>query len=291
MNCNLCPRKCNTDRNIKKGYCNTSMEIVASRASLHMWEEPCISGTNGSGTVFFCGCNLKCVYCQNKEISLNKTGKKITVDRLAEIFLELQAKGAHNINLVTPTHFALQIIDAVKIAKKKGLVLPVVYNCGGYESIETLKALENTVDVYLTDFKYYYSALGKKYSGAEDYPFVAKAALDEMVKQKELVLGDDGMLTKGVLVRHLVLPNYPQNSRQILKYLYENFGDRILLSIMNQFTPIDLSNYPEINRTVTKEEYDDIISYAISIGIDNAYIQEGETAKESFIPDFNNFGI
>ena len=291
MKCNICPRKCNTDRNIKKGYCNTSMEIVAARASLHMWEEPCISGERGSGTVFFSGCNLKCVYCQNKSISLNKKGKKITPERLAEIFLELQNKGAHNINLVTPTHFAFQIIEAVKLAKEKGLTLPVVYNCGGYESVETLKALENTVDIYLTDFKYYYSALSKKYSGAEDYPFVAKSALDEMVKQKELVFNDEGMLIKGVLVRHLILPNYPQNSKQVLKYLYESFGNRILLSIMNQFTPIGLEDFPEINRTITKEEYDDIISYALSIGIENAYIQEGETAKESFIPEFNNSGI
>ena len=229
MNCNLCPRKCNTDRNIKKGYCNTSMEIVASRASLHMWEEPCISGTNGSGTVFFCGCNLKCVYCQNKEISLNKTGKKITVDRLAEIFLELQAKGAHNINLVTPTHFALQIIDAVKIAKKKGLVLPVVYNCGGYESIETLKALENTVDVYLTDFKYYYSALGKKYSGAEDYPFVAKAALDEMVKNDPVwaelraVKEDNVIFLEKGLFHNKPNKRYQEAYTQMAGYLYPDY--------------------------------------------------------------------
>jgi len=291
MICNLCPRKCNTDRSKQKGYCNTGEKIVAANASLHMWEEPCISGDRGSGTVFFSGCNLKCVYCQNRSISLNASGKEITVERLAEIFLELQHKGAHNINLVTGTHFADKIIEAVSLSKENGLILPVVYNSSGYESVETLRALERVIDIYLPDFKYFDSALAEKYSKAFDYPEVTARALDEMVRQKDLVFDEDGMMKQGVLVRHLCLPGYIENSKNILKYLHENFGDRIIISIMNQFTPINLDNFPEINRKVTEDEYELIVSYAVSIGIDNAYIQEGETVSESFIPPFDSRGI
>ncbi|MBO5454606.1 MAG: radical SAM protein [Clostridia bacterium] len=291
MTCNLCPRKCNIDRQHKKGLCNTYDKILAANASLHMWEEPCISGDKGSGTVFFSGCNLKCVYCQNRNISLNNTGKEISVERLAEIFLELQKKGAHNINLVTGTHFADKIACAIGIARNNGLSVPVVYNCSGYESHETLKMLEPFVDIYLPDFKYWDASLSDKYSKAPDYPQVAKQAIDEMVKQKELVFDDDGMMKQGVLVRHLCLPGYVENSKNILKYLHESYGNRIIISIMNQFTPANLEDYPEINRKLTKEEYDLIVAYALSYGIENAYIQEGETASESFIPDFDCRGI
>jgi len=241
--------------------------------------------------VFFSGCNLKCVYCQNRSISLNASGKEITVERLAEIFLELQHKGAHNINLVTGTHFADKIIEAVSLSKENGLILPVVYNSSGYESVETLRALERVIDIYLPDFKYFDSALAEKYSKAFDYPEVTARALDEMVRQKDLVFDEDGMMKQGVLVRHLCLPGYIENSKNILKYLHENFGDRIIISIMNQFTPINLDNFPEINRKVTEDEYELIVSYAVSIGIDNAYIQEGETVSESFIPPFDSRGI
>ncbi len=291
MNCNLCPRKCNIDRSLEKGFCNTNDKITVANASLHMWEEPCISGDNGSGTVFFCGCNLKCVYCQNREISLNNTGKEISIDRLAEIFIELQAKGAHNINIVTGTHFADKIAFALDTAKSSGLNIPVVYNCGGYESLKTLKLLEPFIDIYLTDFKYFDPVLADKYSKAPDYPQIAKAALDEMVKQKELSFDDDGMMKQGVLVRHLCLPGYEKDSKNILKYLHESYGDRIIISIMNQFTPISLQAFDEINRKLSDKEYERIITYAISIGIDNAFIQEGETAEESFIPQFDNRGI
>lgn len=291
MNCNLCPRNCNIDRTSSPGFCSSPASLRLARASLHMWEEPCISGENGSGTVFFCGCNLKCVYCQNREISSGRKGKEISLTRLTEIFLELQQKGAHNINLVTPTHYAPEITDAVRMAREKGLNIPIVYNCGGYENLSQIKALEKTVDIYMPDFKYIHGDLAEKYSFAKDYPVVIKRVLDEMVKQKELVFDDNGMMKQGVLVRHLILPGYIENSKEILKYLNENFGDRIIISIMNQFTPFGLEKYPEINRCVTKEEYDEVVSYAISLGIDNAYIQEGETASESFIPEFNNSGL
>ena len=291
MNCNLCPRECNIDRSITKGLCGTTDTITVANASLHMWEEPCISGENGSGTVFFCGCNLKCVYCQNREISTNNTGKEISVQRLSEIFIELQSKGAHNINIVTGTNFADKIIVALDIAKSRGLSVPIVYNTSGYESLKTLKLLSPYVDIYLTDFKYFNPSLAQNYSKASNYPDVAKKALDEMVKQKELSFDNDGMMKQGVLVRHLCLPGHEEDSKKILDYLHYNYGDRIIISIMNQFTPISLDVYPEINRKLSYKEYERIISYALSIGIDNAFIQEGETAQESFIPQFDNRGI
>lgn len=291
MNCNLCPRKCNIDRSITKGFCGATDKIMVANASLHMWEEPCISGENGSGTVFFCGCNLKCVYCQNRQISSNNTGKEITEQRLSEIFIELQNKSAHNINIVTGTHFADKIINALDIAKSKGLHIPIVYNTSGYESTETLKLLEPYIDIYLADFKYLDPSLAQKYSSAANYPDVVKKALDEMVKQKDLVFDDNGMMKQGVIVRHLCLPGYEKDSKEILKHLHYSYGDRIIISIMNQFTPIFLEDYPQINRKLSPNEYERIISYAISIGVDNAFIQEGETAEESFIPQFDNRGI
>lgn len=293
--CNLCPRSCNVERyQGKKGVCNVSgNKIMVARAALHLWEEPCISGEYGSGTVFFCGCTLGCVYCQNHIISKAETGKEITIKRLAEIFLELQGKNAANINLVTPTHYTPQIIAAVKIAREHGLNIPMVYNCSGYEKAETLKLLENIVDIYLTDFKYMDSTLAKKYSRAPDYPKFAKSALAEMVRQQPRAEFDEnGMMKKGVIVRHLLLPNQLQNAKEVVSYVYDTYRDRVFLSLMNQYTPLEhVESIPDLNRAITKKEYDELIDYAISLGVENGFIQEGETASESFIPSFDNEGI
>ena len=295
MTCTLCPRECKVNRNKgENGVCGVSGEdIFLSRAALHMWEEPCISGEEGSGTVFFSGCPLRCVYCQNYNIAHAKSGKEVAKERLVEIFLELQAKGANNINLVTPTHYTPEIVWAVKVARNQGLTLPIVYNCSGYEKVETLKMLEGIVDVYLTDFKYMDSNIAKRYSHAPDYPEVAKAALEEMVRQtKEAAFSEKEMMQKGVIVRHLLLPGYLENAKAVVQYVYETYGDSVFLSLMNQYTPLSqVESYPEINRKVTEEEYEELVDFAIDIGVENGFIQEGETAKESFIPEFNNEGI
>ena len=293
--CRICPRACGTDRhNGGKVYCGVSADPVVARAALHMWEEPCISGKEGSGTVFFAGCNLRCVFCQNHEISRASAGVKISVERLSDIFTELQEKGANNINLVTPTHYAPSIVDALELARKKGLRLPVVYNSGGYESVDTLRMLEGYVDVWLPDFKYRSDELAKRYSGAGDYFERASSAIAEMVRQTGGVCEFDrnGIMTRGVIVRHLVLPGQTADSKRILRFLHESFGDGIYISIMNQFTPVtDLSAFPEINRTLTEEEYDRVVGFAERIGITQAYIQVGATAKESFIPAFDCEGV
>jgi len=292
--CTLCPRECHVDRTAgKKGYCKTTVELVVARAALHMWEEPCISGERGSGTVFFSGCALGCVYCQNHNISKGLAGKVITIERLAEIFLELQEKGANNINLVTPSHYVPHIIEALNISRKKGLMLPVVYNCGGYEKVETLKLLEGYIDVYLPDFKYMSAEPAEKYSNCRNYFTVAAEAIEEMVRQvKETVFDERGIMKKGVVVRHLTLPGYLEDSKRIIKYLYETYGDRIFISIMNQYTPIKKNMvYPELKRRITEEEYEELVDYAIGIGVENGFIQEGETALESFIPEFNGEGV
>lgn len=291
--CNICPRNCNVDRNIKPGFCSMPDTVKISRAALHMWEEPCISGEKGSGTVFFSGCNMKCVFCQNKEISTGGFGKEITVERLADIFLELQAKGAFNINLVTPTHYTLQIIQAVKLAKAKGLTLPIVYNTSSYEKVETIKMLEGIVDIWLPDFKYMDNAAASRYSKAADYVQYAKAAVDEMVRQQpECVFDDDGIIRKGVIVRHLVLPGQVQAAKAAVEYLYDRYGDSIFISIMSQYTPCtDLGDYPEINRKITQEEYDRVVDFAVEIGVENGFLQEGESASESFIPPFDLEGV
>ena len=260
-----------------------------------MWEEPCISGTNGSGAVFFSGCTLRCVYCQNYHIANSEVGKIVSVERLSEIFLELQEQGANNINLVTPTHFVPQIIAALDQARKKGLNLPIVYNTSGYEKVETLRRLNGHVDVYLPDFKYLDPEHAKKYSGAEDYPEVAKRALAEMIRQTGVPQFDEqGIMEKGVIVRHLLLPGCLRDARRIVKYLYETYGDQIYMSLMNQYTPLDTLNrekYPELAKKVTKKAYDVLVDYAINLGVEQAFIQEGETAKESFIPDFSYEGV
>ncbi len=292
--CTLCPRECKVDRGLgKTGFCKVPNQIKVSRAALHFWEEPCISGEEGSGTVFFSGCNLRCVYCQNRKIAEGVYGKEITVDRLAAIFLELQKKGANNINLVTPSHYVSQIISALDIAKKEGLFLPIVYNSSAYEKAETLKLLRGYVDIYLPDFKYMDSALSSKYSNAADYSKVAKRAIEEMVLQVgKPKFNEKGIMTKGVVVRHLVLPGYMGDSKEIIKYLYETYKDTIYISILNQFTPLEnLERFPEINRKLTEKEYEEVVDFAIKLGVENGFIQEGDTAQESFIPDFDGEGV
>lgn len=284
---------CKADRSVNGGYCGVTDTLRVARAALHFWEEPCISGEEGSGAVFFSGCNLRCVFCQNYHIARAEQGKEIPVERLTEIFLELQEKNANNINLVTGTHYVPQIVAALKNAKEQGLHIPVVYNCGGYENVETLKLLEGLVDIYLPDFKYMDSGRAKRYSHAADYPEIAKAALAEMVRQQpEAEFDGRGMMRRGVIVRHLMLPGGIKDSKAVVKYLYETYGDRIFISIMNQYTPLPhVENYPEINRKLKKYEYDRLVDYAISLGVENGFIQEGETAEESFIPAFTNEGV
>ena len=293
MKCSLCPRMCNVDREITTGYCGVKDTLRVARAALHFWEEPCISGEEGSGAVFFTGCNLRCVFCQNFQIARAEQGKEITVERLSEIFLELQEQKANNINLVTATHYVPQVVESLKMAKERGLHIPVVYNCGGYETVETLKLLEGLVDIYLPDFKYLDSERAKRYSRAEDYPEIAKKALAEMVRQQpEAVFDERGIMEKGVIVRHLMLPGGIKDSKAVVNYLYETYGDQIFLSLMNQYTPLPhVAEYPEINRKLKKFEYDRLVDYAIFLGVENGFIQEGETAKESFIPAFTNEGV
>ena len=297
MKCDLCPRKCLVDRKKgEKGICGQTENLKVARAALHFWEEPCISGDAGSGAVFFSGCPLHCVFCQNENIANGTVGKEISVERLAEIFLELQEKGANNINLVTPGHFVPQITKALDLAKQEGLKLPIVYNTSSYETVETIKRLEGYVDIYLPDFKYMSSALSRKYSHAPDYAKVAKEAIAEMVRQTkeaQFVDGDeDNLILKGTIVRHLMLPGCMEDSKRILKYLHETYGNTIYISIMNQFTPLsNLEKYPELNRKINAEEYDALVDYAIDIGIENGFIQEGDTAEESFIPAFDCEGV
>lgn len=293
-NCLLCPRKCGINRAIgQTGVCGVSAEIRVARAALHYWEEPCISGKKGSGAVFFSGCSLHCVFCQNREISDGKAGKVISKERLSDIFLELKAKGANNINLVTPGQYIPDIVWAVNDARSRGMKLPIVYNTSGYEDAKELKLLDGIVDVYLPDFKYMDSALSAKYSRAKDYPSVAKQALSEMVRQQPSVVIDDatGLIQKGVIVRQLLLPGHVNDAKAILKYLHDTYQNSIYISMMSQFTPIALKDYPEINRTVTRREYERLIDYAIKIGITNAFIQEGDVAKDSFIPAFDCEGV
>lgn len=293
-NCLLCPRKCGINRRTgQTGVCGVSSEIKVARAALHYWEEPCISGKRGSGAVFFSGCSLHCVFCQNSEISDGKEGKVISKERLSDIFIELAGKGANNINLVTPGQYIPDIVWAVNDAKSRGMKLPIIYNTSGYENVTELKLLEGIVDVYLPDFKYMDSTLSARYSRAKDYPSVAKQALSEMVRQQPDVVIDDatGLIQKGGIVRQLLLPGHVNDAKAVLKYLYDTYHDHVYISMMSQFTPIALKDYPEINRTVTKREYERLVNYALEIGITNAFIQEGDVAKDSFIPAFDCEGV
>lgn len=311
--CTLCPRNCMTDRaNGETGVCGQTKQLKVARAALHYWEEPCISGKGGSGAVFFPGCALHCVFCQNHNIANGTAGKPISQERLCEIFLELQEKGANNINLVTPGHFVPQIIPALKRAKRQGLMLPVVYNTSSYESVDTIRRLDGLVDVYLPDFKYMSAELSAKYSHAADYSKAAKAAVAEMVRQTGAAvvapdehagsLADDTtdfdpveagwLMKRGTIVRHLLLPGCTEDSKAVIRYLYETYGNTVYISIMNQFTPLaGLERYPELNRRVTDEEYEEVVDYALGLGVECGFIQEGDTAEESFIPEFDGEGV
>lgn len=285
--CTLCPRECKVNRFEEYGYCHASSKIKIARYSLHEWEEPCISKEKGSGTIFFSYCNMQCIFCQNYKISKEHIGYEITIDDFVNICLELQEKGAHNINLVTPTHYIPQIILGIKKARKKGLSLPIIYNSSGYEKKETIKLLKGTIDIYLPDFKYYDNNLAKKYSHAPNYQQYAIESLKEMYQQiGPPVYNDKGVLQKGVIVRHLCLPRETMDTKKILKYLHKTYANQIIISIMNQYTPVRKCQFQNLNRTLTEQEYEEIIDFAWEIGIRNAFIQEGETQKDSFIPEF-----
>lgn len=291
--CRLCPRKCGINRYETTGFCGMSAEIKAAKATLHQWEEPCISCENGAGTVFFSGCSLRCVYCQNTQISAAGFGEIITSERLGDIFLELQNRGAENIELVTPTHFLPQIISALDRVKHH-LEIPVVYNCGGYESTETIKRLNGYIDVYLPDIKYFSSEISAKYSKAADYFEYASAAVTEMINQVgKLQYSESGKLLKGTVIRHLVLPNCRHDSMKIMDWIAENTPpDSRLVSIMSQYTPFDFisSDYPELKRRVTKMEYNSVVRHAESLGI-KGFTQDISSAREEYLPLFDLEGI
>lgn len=287
--CNECPRKCNVDRNFKNGFCEMGTEPVIARAAVHLWEEPPISGKNGSGTVFFSGCNLKCIFCQNKEISKEKFGEAVSVSRLKEIYKELIAQGVHNINLVTPTHFTKAILESLD----EPLSVPVVYNCGGYESIEVLKSLEGKIKIYIPDLKYADDNLAFNYSMAKNYFETAAAAIKEMFRQVgSYTLNEDGIMEQGVIIRHLVLPGQLENSKKVIDWVKENFNEgEVLFSLMSQFTPNGICKKDELHRRLTREEYDEISEYLYNSGIEDGFMQELSSAKEEYTPPFDLTGV
>ena len=293
MKCNLCPRACNVDRDSgKTGYCGETSQIRVARTSLHQWEEPCITGEYGSGTVFFTGCNLRCVFCQNHNIADGSVGQVFTVEELAQAFLRLQEKKASNINLVTAGHFAGQVAEALKRAKANGLTIPIVYNSSGYEAVESLRFLDGLVDVYLPDCKYFSPEISKNYSHAEEYFEVAAKAVEEMVRQVgEPVFDEKGIMQKGVIVRHLVLPGHTKDSMAVLDYLWHTYRDKVYISVMNQYTPMGELPFEELNRTVSGRSYERAVDYAIELGIEQCMIQEGGAIGDSFIPAFDGTGI
>lgn len=287
--CNSCPRKCNIDRTQSFGVCGVPTEYKIARAALHFWEEPCISGDRGSGTVFFSGCSLKCVYCQNYEISKNAFGKTVSEDRLIEIFKELEAQDAHNINLVNPTHYSLQLFDTLK--KYKPLI-PVVWNTGGYDCADILQKGNSLVDIYLTDIKYVSESVSKKYSGAEDYFSVASKAVLEMQRQvKENIFDDNGIMQKGLIIRHLVLPGNVSQAIKVMDWVKANLPEDTIISLMSQYTPCGKANeYPTINRNLSEREYDMVLHHAEKLCLENVFIQELDSSSTEFIPDFNLHG-
>ena len=293
--CRICPRQCGVDRTgTQRGKCRVGDAPILARAALHAWEEPCLSGTRGSGTVFFSGCSLGCAFCQNREIAGGESGIAVSAERLVEILCELQAAGAHNINFVTPTHYAPILRDVIPDARRAGLTLPIVYNCGGYESVETLRSLRGLIDIYLPDFKYADPNLAARYSTAPDYPEVARAALEEMVAQcGEPMLDGEGIMHRGVIVRHLMLPHAYRNSHDVLKYLATTYGERIYISLMNQYTPMSgiAARFPELGDTVPAKDYRRLVAYAIRLGVTQAFVQEEGTVSESFIPPFDLSGV
>ena len=286
--CNSCPRKCGADRKISHGICGVDDSLRIARAAPHFWEEPCISGTKGSGTVFFSGCNLKCVYCQNYEISSGIYGKDISVARLSEIYHELIAQGVHNINLVTPSHYADRILESLE----EKLPVPVVYNSSGYDSVETLKKFEGKVQIYLPDLKYLSSDLSLKYSRAADYPSVAKAAIEEMYRQVgDPVFDDDGIMLKGVVIRHLMLPSQKENTLDVIDWVSDVFGDSVIFSLMSQFTPNEKCTLPELRNPITQVEYNEAVDYMYLCGIENAFVQDFSSAKKEYTPPFDLSGV
>lgn len=291
--CILCPRNCKVNRNKGEiGFCKASNNLIVARASLHYWEEPCISGTNGSGTIFFSYCNMGCIFCQNYEISTLHKGKEISIDRFSDICIELQDKGANNINLVTPTHYVPLIKEGLILAKRKGLTIPIVYNTSSYENIETIKSLEGLIDIYLPDLKYYNDIYSTKYSKAPNYFKYATKAIEEMYRQVgNPKFNNNGIMVKGLIVRHLMLPNMEVDSKKIIKYLYNKYKNKIYISIMNQYTPIRKSKYNELNTKIDNRVYNDIIEYAYDLGVRNCFVQDDDTQSESFIPIFNNEGV
>lgn len=292
--CEICPRECKVNRNKGEiGLCGIDTKIKVARISLHYGEEPPISGTNGSGTIFFSGCNLKCIFCQNHEISIKNFGKEISTEQLANKMIELQKQKAHNINLVTPTHFIPQIREAIILAKKKGLKIPLVYNTSSYEKKESLKTLEGLIDIYLPDLKYYDDLLAMRYSKAPNYFEIAKSAIEEMYNQVGLPKFDkNGIMKKGIIVRHLLLPGKIEDSKKIIAYLKKTYNDKIFISIMNQYTPIkSVKNIPELNQIVKNDEYNKLINFACNLNIKNAFIQENNTQEKNMIPKFDLTGI
>lgn len=288
--CNRCPRRCGADRAHHAGFCGETAQVRIARAAPHFWEEPPISGRNGSGTIFFSGCSLRCIYCQNHEIAIGRVGRAVSADELAEIMLQFQRDGIHNVNLVTPSHYTAELIPVLRQAKRAGLTIPVLWNSSGYESPEMLRLLDGLVDIYLPDFKYLRPETAAAYSRAPDYPKTAKAALAEMVRQQPVQVIDPqtGLMQRGVQIRHMVLPGHAQESREILWYLFQQYGNSVGYSIMNQYTPMPaVRDDPLLSRRVTPHEYDTVVRYAEQIGIRNAFTQEGEAASESFIPDFS----
>lgn len=292
--CRLCSRNCGVDRTKgEPGFCRAGKDIKVARASLHKWEEPCISGERGSGTVFFSNCNLRCVFCQNHEISQGGAGREITVERLGEIFIELMEEGAHNINLVTPTHYVPQIIQAIRGARQRGLNIPVIYNTNCYENVETVKMLEGYVDVYLPDIKYFDDKYARKYSGVSGYFINASSVLKEMVSQLgEVKFSRKGLMLRGVMIRHLMIPGLLFDSKKVIEHIHANYGGSVYISLMNQYTPMyKAKNYSEINKPLNPGHYQGLIQYCLSLGISNAFVQEEGTASDDFVPPFNLKGV
>lgn len=288
--CEICPHKCKINREIGNiGQCKANDKVKIALYSIHKFEEPCITGNNGSGTVFFSNCNLNCIYCQNYEISQLGKGKEITINELADIFIELQNKNVENINLVTPTSYVLHIIEAIKIAKRNGLKIPIIYNTNAYENVDTLKLLEGYIDVYLPDLKYYDNELGKKYSKIDNYFDIATKAIKEMYRQVGATkLDENGIIQRGVMIRHLVLPNYIENSKNILKWIKENIDEKVYINIMAQYFPTYKAKEDEIlNRKLTKEEYEKIENYVYELGIENGYMQELGEHEEEYVPEWD----
>ena len=288
--CEICPHKCKINREIGNiGRCKANDKVKIALYSIHKFEEPCITGNNGSGTVFFSNCNLNCIYCQNYEISQLGKGKEITINELADIFIELQNKTVENINLITPTSYALHIIEAIKIAKRNGLKIPIIYNTNAYENVETLKLLEGYIDVYLPDLKYYDNELGKKYSKIDNYFDIATKAIKEMYRQVGATkLDENGIIQRGVMIRHLVLPNNIENSKNILKWIKENIDEKVYINIMAQYFPTYKAKEDEIlNRKLTKEEYEKIENYVYELGIENGYMQELGEHEEEYVPKWD----